>query len=66
MVDEINTDKLNCSFCGKPKSDTELLIAGLDAHICYSCIIQAHGIWHLLTALSTILFFYHYRSERLV
>ncbi len=28
--------------------------------------IQAHGIWHLLTALSTILFFYHYRSERLV
>lgn len=28
--------------------------------------IQPHGIWHLLTALSTILFFYHYRSERLV
>ena len=36
--------ELNCSFCGKPKSDTELLIAGLDAHICNSCIIQAHGI----------------------
>ena len=28
-------------------------------------IFQAHGIWHLLTALSTILFFYHYRSEKL-
>ena len=28
-------------------------------------IFQAHGFWHLLTALSTILFFYHYRSERL-
>ena len=36
--------ELNCSFCGKPKSDTELLIAGLDAHICNNCIIQAHGI----------------------
>ena len=28
-------------------------------------IFQAHGFWHLLTALSTILFFYHYRSEKL-
>ena len=40
----MNKSELNCSFCGKPKSDTELLIAGLDAHICNSCIIQAHGI----------------------
>ena len=29
-------------------------------------IFQAHGYWHLLTALSTILFFYHYRSEKLI
>jgi hypothetical protein len=29
-------------------------------------VFQAHGFWHLLTALSTILFFYHYRSEKLV
>ena len=29
-------------------------------------LIQAHGIWHLLTAISTIFFFYHYRSEKLV
>ena len=28
-------------------------------------VFQAHGFWHLLTALSTILFFYHYRSEKL-
>ena len=28
-------------------------------------LFQAHGIWHLLTALSTILFFYHYSSEKL-
>ena len=35
---------LNCSFCGRPKPETQLLIAGLDAHICDRCIIQAHGI----------------------
>ena len=27
-------------------------------------IVQAHGIWHLLTALATFLFFIHYRSEQ--
>ena len=35
---------LECSFCGRPKKDTALLIAGMDAHICDECIIQAHGI----------------------
>jgi ATP-dependent Clp protease ATP-binding subunit ClpX len=35
---------LECSFCGKQKSDTNLLIAGLGAHICDLCIEQAHGI----------------------
>ncbi|MCF6349893.1 MAG: ATP-dependent Clp protease ATP-binding subunit ClpX [Flavobacteriaceae bacterium] len=35
---------LDCSFCGKKKSETNLLIAGLDAHICDRCIEQAHGI----------------------
>ena len=38
------TDVLECSFCGKQKADTNLLIAGLDAHICDRCIEQAHGI----------------------
>ena len=35
---------LECSFCGRKKADTNLLIAGLDAHICDQCIEQAHGI----------------------
>lgn len=35
---------LECSFCGRKKPETELLIAGLDAHICDKCIEQAHGI----------------------
>ncbi len=37
-------DNLECSFCGRKKSETNLLIAGLDAHICDRCIEQAHGI----------------------
>lgn len=37
-------DNLECSFCGRKKSETDLLIAGMDAHICDKCIEQAHGI----------------------
>ncbi len=36
--------ELECSFCGRGKSDTDLLIAGLDAHICDKCITQAFNI----------------------
>ncbi len=35
---------LECSFCGRKKPETNLLIAGIDAHICDKCIDQAHGI----------------------
>ncbi len=37
-------ESLECSFCGRKKPETNLLIAGLDAHICDKCIEQAHGI----------------------
>lgn len=37
-------EELECSFCGRKKPETNLLIAGLDAHICDKCIDQAHGI----------------------
>ena len=40
----MSKEELNCSFCGRPKPETQLLIAGLDAHICDKCIVQAHGI----------------------
>ncbi|MBI9054038.1 MAG: ATP-dependent Clp protease ATP-binding subunit ClpX [Bacteroidales bacterium] len=33
-----------CSFCGREKKDTNLLIAGLSGHICDRCIEQAHDI----------------------
>ena len=37
-------ENLECSFCGRKKAETDLLIAGMDAHICAKCIEQAHGI----------------------
>ena len=36
--------RIICSFCGKNKQDTNILIAGSEAHICDSCIEQAHEI----------------------
>ena len=40
----MSDEELICSFCGRSKPQTDLLIAGLDAHICDKCIHQAHGI----------------------
>lgn len=36
--------KVHCSFCGKEKEQTKMLIAGLEAHICDSCVEQASDI----------------------
>ncbi len=33
-----------CSFCGREKRETRVLIAGLDGHICESCVQQAQMI----------------------
>ena len=33
-----------CSFCGRDKKDTNLLIAGISGHICDHCIEQAFNI----------------------
>ena len=38
---------VKCSFCGKNKQDTDVLIAGISAHICDSCIEQAYNILEL-------------------
>ena len=37
-------EKVLCSFCGRNKQDTNILIAGTSAHICDACIEQAHEI----------------------
>jgi len=33
-----------CSFCGREKNEVNLLIAGMEGHICDSCVEQAHSI----------------------
>ena len=39
-----NKDNIKCSFCGKDKQDTLVLVAGINGHICDECISQAQGI----------------------
>ena len=41
---EQTKEVVNCSFCGKNKQDTDLLIAGKTAYICDSCIEQAYNV----------------------
>ncbi len=40
----MSKEELRCSFCGRSKPQTQLLVAGLVAHNCDKCIEQAHGI----------------------
>ncbi len=37
-------NEMGCSFCGRPKSEVDVLIAGVTGHICESCIEQAYEI----------------------
>jgi len=37
-------DEFNCSFCGKRKDETLILIAGIEGHICDNCVGQAQQI----------------------
>ena len=36
--------EINCSFCGRKKSEVSILIAGISGHICDDCAAQAHQI----------------------
>lgn len=36
--------EISCSFCGRKKSEVNILIAGITGHICDSCIDQANNI----------------------
>jgi ATP-dependent Clp protease ATP-binding subunit ClpX len=36
--------EIQCSFCGRKKQDTDLLIAGISGHICNHCVTQAQTI----------------------
>lgn len=36
--------QVKCSFCGREKKDTTVLIAGIEGYICDHCVTQAEGI----------------------
>lgn len=35
---------LHCSFCGRPKDEVGILIAGQESHICEECVVHAQEI----------------------
>lgn len=37
-------NEIKCSFCGRPKRETNVLIAGITGHICDYCVSQAEMI----------------------
>ncbi len=37
-------EHVRCSFCGKSKNETRLLVAGINGHICDNCVDQARQI----------------------
>jgi len=41
-TEKMKMDK--CSFCGREKKEVNLLIAGMEGHICDSCVEQAYAI----------------------
>ncbi|MCU0392525.1 MAG: ATP-dependent Clp protease ATP-binding subunit ClpX [Thermoflexibacter sp.] len=38
------SSSITCSFCGTDKSEVSLMVSGMEAHICDSCILQAYDI----------------------
>ncbi|MFC2126507.1 ATP-dependent Clp protease ATP-binding subunit ClpX [Bacteroidota bacterium] len=36
--------QITCSFCGRTKKDVELMVSGINSHICNFCIDQAYQI----------------------
>lgn len=37
-------EDLHCSFCGRPKAEANMIISGIEAHICDACVEQAQTI----------------------
>jgi ATP-dependent Clp protease ATP-binding subunit ClpX len=35
---------IRCSLCGRDKKESKILIAGINGHVCDSCVTQAYGI----------------------
>ena len=46
MMRNNNDKEIRCSFCGRDKKSTFMLVAGQQGHICDQCIVQAQAIVH--------------------
>ncbi len=44
MAKEDKDKEIKCSFCGRSKQGTDVLIAGITGHICNHCVTQAQTI----------------------
>lgn len=44
MASKTTKNERHCSFCGRPESQTKMLLAGLNGFICDSCVEQAQNI----------------------
>ncbi|MES2592005.1 MAG: ATP-dependent Clp protease ATP-binding subunit ClpX [Bacteroidota bacterium] len=44
MAKEEKDKEIKCSFCGRKKQETDVLIAGITGHICNHCVTQAQTI----------------------
>ncbi len=44
MAKEKEDKEIKCSFCGRSKQGTDVLIAGITGHICNHCVAQAQTI----------------------
>jgi ATP-dependent Clp protease ATP-binding subunit ClpX len=42
LAKHYDMSSVNCSFCGRRKNEVQLLLSGVDAHICNFCIDQGH------------------------
>ena len=40
----LKAGSVTCSFCGESKSNVNLMVSGMEGHICDSCIMQAYDI----------------------
>ena len=38
----VNPKNVKCSFCGRDQQDINVMVSGLDGHICDHCVEQAH------------------------
>lgn len=44
LLKTMENNHVKCSFCGRSKSEVDVMIAGINGHICNYCVVQAQNI----------------------